>query len=117
MTADYTFVNERLAKHYDIPGVAGDEFRRVQYPNDQRRGILGHGSVLTRHTLSDTASPVQRGKLVRERLLCEVLPPPRPDVDPTVSGGRPSDPPAYPQDPHRFPAVESPPPPPPAPTA
>ena len=47
LEADYTFVNERLARHYGIPGVSGDEFRMVSYPNDQRRGLLGHGSVLT----------------------------------------------------------------------
>ncbi|MGH9391772.1 MAG: DUF1592 domain-containing protein, partial [Vicinamibacteria bacterium] len=46
LTADYTFVNERLAQHYGFPGVAGDSFRRVSYPDDRRRGILGHGSVL-----------------------------------------------------------------------
>src|SRR5690606_38973924 len=45
--ADYTYVNESLARHYGIPGITGEEFRRVEYPDDRRRGILGHGSVLT----------------------------------------------------------------------
>ena len=47
LTADYTFVNERLARHYGIPGIYGTEFRRVTIPDPQRRGILGHASVLT----------------------------------------------------------------------
>src|SRR5690606_2150663 len=44
LTADYTFVNERLARHYGFPGITGDEFRRFSYPDERRRGILGHGS-------------------------------------------------------------------------
>lgn len=80
LTADYTFVNERLARHYGIPGVSGDEFRMVSYPNDQRRGLLGHGSVLTLTSHADRTSPVLRGKWVMEVLLGSPPPPPPPNV-------------------------------------
>ena len=56
--ADYTFVNERLARHYGFRGVAGEHFRRVTYPDDTRRGILGHGSVLVLTSLANRTSPV-----------------------------------------------------------
>ena len=78
--ADYTFVNERLARHYGIPGVAGRQFRRVAYPDDTRRGILGHGSVLVLTSLANRTSPVLRGKWVMEVLLGTPPPPPPPDV-------------------------------------
>ena len=78
--ADYTFVNERLARHYGIPGVAGREFQRVTYPDDTRRGILGHGSVLVLTSLANRTSPVLRGKWVMEVLLGTPPPPPPPDV-------------------------------------
>ncbi len=80
LTADYTFINERLARHYGIPGVAGPEFRRVQYPNDRRRGVLGHGSVLLLTSMSDRTSPVLRGKWVMEVIMGAPPPPPPPDV-------------------------------------
>ncbi|MDH3423817.1 MAG: DUF1592 domain-containing protein, partial [Gemmatimonadota bacterium] len=80
LTADYTFVNERLARHYGIPGVLGTEFRRVQYPNDRRRGILGHGSVLTLTSHAGRTSPVLRGKWVMEVLMGSPPPPPPPNV-------------------------------------
>ena len=79
-TADYTFVNERLARHYGIPGVAGDRFRRVSYPDGSRRGILGHGSILTLTSHADRTSPVLRGKWVMEVILGTPPPPPPPDV-------------------------------------
>ncbi len=79
-TADYTFLNERAARHYGIPGVAGDEFRRVQYPDDSRRGILGHGSVLLLTSMSARTSPVLRGKWVMEVLMGTPPPPPPPNV-------------------------------------
>jgi hypothetical protein len=71
LTADYTFVNERLARHYGIPGVSGDAFRKVPLdgPAAVRRGILGHGSVLTLTSVADRTSPVSRGKWVMEVLL------------------------------------------------
>ena len=80
LTADYTFVNERLANHYDIPGVFGNEFRRVTYPDDRRHGILGHGSVLALTSLANRTSPVNRGKWVSEVLLGAPPPPPPPGV-------------------------------------
>jgi len=80
LTADYTYLNERLAEHYGIEGVVGGEFRRVAYPNDQRRGILGHASVLAQTSLANRTSPVNRGKWVSEVLLGTPPPPPPPDV-------------------------------------
>jgi hypothetical protein len=92
-SADYTFVNERLARHYGIPGVSGNHFRRVDYLNDQRRGLLGHGSVLVLTSLANRTSPVLRGKWVMEVLLGSPPPPPPPgipDLDETgtVSDGK-----------------------------
>ena len=78
--ADYTFVNERLAQYYGIEGVSGEEFRRVQYPPDQRRGVFGHGSVLQLTSMSDRTSPVLRGKWVMEVLMGTPPPPPPPNV-------------------------------------
>ncbi|MEW6322426.1 MAG: DUF1592 domain-containing protein [Acidobacteriota bacterium] len=78
--ADYTFVNERLARHYGIPGVVGPRFRRVTYPDASRRGLLGHGSILTLTSHADRTSPVLRGKWVMEVLLGTPPPPPPPDV-------------------------------------
>ena len=80
LTADYTFVNERLARHYGFPGVAGPEFRRVGYPDERRRGLLGHGSILTLTSHADRTSPVLRGKWVMEVLLGTPPPPPPPNV-------------------------------------
>ena len=82
ITADYTFVNERLARHYGIPDVTGSEFRKVSYRNPERRGILGHGSVLTLTSHANRTSPVLRGKWVMEVLLGSPPPPPPPDVPP-----------------------------------
>jgi hypothetical protein len=79
-SADYTFLNERLARHYGIEGVSGDDLRRVSYPNEQRRGILGHGSVLHLTSMSDRTSPVLRGKWVMEVLMGTPPPPPPPNV-------------------------------------
>ena len=79
LTADYTFVNERVARHYGIPNVTGPEFRRVTLPAD-RRGILGHGSVLTLTSIAERTSPVLRGKWVMEVLLGSPPPPPPPNV-------------------------------------
>jgi hypothetical protein len=78
--ADYTFVNERLARHYGIPGVTGDQFRRVPYPDDTRRGLLGQGSILVQTSLANRTSPVLRGKWVMEVLMGTPPPPPPPDV-------------------------------------
>lgn len=78
--ADYSFLNERLARHYDIPGVIGEEFRLVHYPNDQRNGIFGHGSVLVQTSLGNRTSPVLRGKWVMQTILGTPPPPPPPGV-------------------------------------
>ncbi|WP_396214186.1 DUF1592 domain-containing protein [Gemmatimonas sp.] len=79
-TADSTYVNERLAKHYGIPNVSGSHFRKVAYADDQRRGILGQGSVLVQTSLGNRTSPVLRGKWVMEVLLGAPPPPPPPNV-------------------------------------
>ena len=77
--ADYTFVNERLAAHYGIPNVYGSHFRRVAVTDDARRGLLGHGSILTVTSYPNRTSPVLRGKFVLESLLG--TPPPAPPAD------------------------------------
>ena len=79
-TADYTFLNERLARHYGIPGITGSEFRRVDYPDEMRRGVLGHGSVLLLTSMSARTSPVLRGKWVMEVLMGTPPPPPPPNI-------------------------------------
>ena len=80
LTAQYTFVNERLARHYGIAGVSGPDFRKVAYPDDRRRGLLGHGSILTLTSHGNRTSPVLRGKWVLEVLLGTPPPPPPDDV-------------------------------------
>jgi hypothetical protein len=81
LTADYTFVNERLARHYGIPNVYGSHFRRVALPSDSpRRGLLGHGSILTLTSYPARTSPVVRGKWILENILGTPPPPPPPDV-------------------------------------
>jgi hypothetical protein len=82
LTADHTFVNERLAKHYGIPNVTGHEFRRVSYQgtNRNRSGVLGHGSILASTSIANRTSPVLRGKWVLEVLLGSPPPPPPPNV-------------------------------------
>jgi len=79
-SADYTYVNERLAKHYGIEGVTGEAFRRITYPDQSRRGLLGHGSILTLTSHAGRTSPVLRGKWVMEVLLGTPPPPPPPGV-------------------------------------
>jgi hypothetical protein len=78
--ADYTFVNGRLALHYGFKGVTGNEFQRVMYPDDTRRGILGQGSMLVQTSLANRTSAVLRGKWVMEVLMGTPPPPPPPDV-------------------------------------
>ena len=82
LDADYTFVNERLARHYGIPNIYGPDFRRVPVPNDARRGLLGHGSLLLVTSNPNRTSPVMRGKWILENLLGTPAPLPPPDVPP-----------------------------------
>ncbi len=80
LTADYTFVNERLARHYGMPNVYGSHFRRVNLPDASRRGLLGQGSILAATAYPTRTSPVLRGKWVLENLLGTPPPLPPPDV-------------------------------------
>lgn len=80
LTADYTFLNERLAKHYGVPGVYGSNFRRATITQEERKGLLGQGSILTVTSHADRTSPVVRGKWILENLLGAPPPPPPPDV-------------------------------------
>jgi hypothetical protein len=82
LDADYTFVNERLAKHYGIPNVYGPDFRRVPVPSDARRGLLGQGSLLLVTSNANRTSPVIRGKWILENLIGSQAPLPPPDVPP-----------------------------------
>ncbi len=79
LTADYTYANERIARHYGIPNVSGPAFRRVALP-ETRRGLLGHGSVLVLTSVADRTSPVMRGKWIMEVLLGSPPPPPPANV-------------------------------------
>jgi hypothetical protein len=80
--ADYTFVNESLAKHYGITGVTGTDLKKVPVPHDT--GILAQGSLLAGHAGMTFSSPTLRGKLVRTRFLCEDLPPPPSNVNTNI---------------------------------
>ena len=82
MNADYTFVNERLARHYGIPNVYGSDFRRVTVQNEARRGLLGQGSILTVTSAPNRTSPVTRGAWILENLLGTPPPLPPPNVPP-----------------------------------
>jgi mono/diheme cytochrome c family protein len=93
LDADYTFVNERVAIHYGIANVTGSQFRRVTIADPNRRGILGHGSILALTSIADRTSPVLRGKWIMEVLLGSPPPPPPPNVPALddvkdVKGGR-----------------------------
>ena len=81
LTANYSFLNDRLARHYGIPGVAGSQFRKVTFPEGSvRGGLLGQASLLTITSYANRTSPVQRGKWVLENLLSAPPPPPPPNV-------------------------------------
>jgi len=80
LDADYTYLNERLARHYGIAGIYGSHFRRVENIPPERRGLLGHGSILTVTSYPNRTSPVLRGKWVMENLLGTPPPPPLPNV-------------------------------------
>jgi Protein of unknown function (DUF1592)/Protein of unknown function (DUF1588)/Protein of unknown function (DUF1587)/Protein of unknown function (DUF1585)/Protein of unknown function (DUF1595)/Cytochrome C oxidase, cbb3-type, subunit III len=87
LTADYTFLNERLARHYGIAGVRGSHLRKVTLPPEtQRRGLLGHGSILTITSTASRTSPVIRGSWILENLLGSAPPAPPPGVETNIDG-------------------------------
>jgi hypothetical protein len=87
LNADYTFVNERLARHYGMPNIYGDQFRRVKVPSESRRGLLGQASILTVTSYPNRTSPVQRGKWILTNLLGVPPTPPPPNVPALQEGG------------------------------
>ena len=87
LQADYTFVNARLARHYGIPDVYGVHFRRVDYPDDTRGGLLGHASILTITSYANRTSPVVRGVWLLDNFLGTPPSPPPPDVPSLPSAG------------------------------
>ncbi len=90
LRADYTFVNERVARHYGIPGVYGSRFRRVTLPNPaQRGGLLAHGSILATTSYPERTSPVLRGKYLLDNIFGLPVPPPPPGVDTTLPDAKP----------------------------
>jgi hypothetical protein len=92
LTADYTFVNERLARHYGIPNVYGSQFRRVALgPDNPRRGLLGQGSFLLATSLATRTSPVLRGKWILENILGTPPPEPPPNVPTLKENVKPTD--------------------------
>src|SRR5690606_22688745 len=80
LTADYTFVNDRLADHYGIRGIKGSHFRKIALDGQARRGLLGHASILTVTSYPNRTSPVLRGKWIMENVLGTPPPTPPPDV-------------------------------------
>jgi mono/diheme cytochrome c family protein len=82
LSADYTFVNERLARHYGIENVYGDQFRRIAVSDDRRKGLLGHASILALNSYANRTSPVTRGKYVLTNILGTPPPEPPPNVPP-----------------------------------
>ena len=90
LNANYTFVNERLARHYGIPGVYGNRFRRVTLPNpDQRGGLLAQGALLVTTSYPDRTSPVLRGKFLLNNIFGLPIPPPPPGVDTNLTENKP----------------------------
>ncbi len=90
LKADYTFVNERLARHYGIPGIYGSRFRRVPLPDPhQRGGLLAHGALLAPTSYPDRTSPVLRGKWLLNNIFGLPVPPPPPGVDTNLSDNKP----------------------------
>jgi hypothetical protein len=87
LNADYTFVDERLARHYGIPNVIGNRFRRVQVTDENRRGLLGQASILTLTSMATRTSPVVRGKWILDVLLGTPPPNPPPNVPPLKEAG------------------------------
>jgi mono/diheme cytochrome c family protein len=95
LRADYTFVNERLARHYQIPGVYGSRFRRVALPDlNQRGGLLAHGALLATTSYPDRTSPVLRGKWLLDNIFGVTVPPPPPGVNTSLPEAKPGTAPA-----------------------
>ena len=93
LTADYTYVNQRVARHYGIPGIYGNHFRRVTLPNlEQRGGLLAQGSVLSISSYPDRTSPVLRGKWLLDNILGAPPPPPPANVDTDLQNQGPTPP-------------------------
>jgi len=90
LRADYTFVNERVARHYGLPGVYGSRFRRVTLPDStQRGGLLAHGSILATTSYPERTSPVLRGKYLLDNIFGLPVPPPPPGVNTTLPDAKP----------------------------
>ena len=92
LTANYTFLNERLAKFYGVPNIYGAHFRRVTISDPNRHGLLGHGSILTVTSYATRTSPVLRGKFVLDNILGAPPPPPPPDVPDLKEAGEGAEP-------------------------
>jgi len=92
LRADNSFLNERLARHYGIPGVTGSHYRRVTLPDDRRGGLLGHGSILAATSYGNRTSPVLRAKWLLENVLGTPPAPPPPDIPPLPGGGAAGEP-------------------------
>ena len=92
LSADYTFLNERLARHYGIPDVRGSRYRRVTLSDERRQGLLGHGSILSVTSYGNRTSPVLRAKWLLENILGTPPSPPPPDVPPLPAGTTPGEP-------------------------
>jgi hypothetical protein len=86
LSADYSFVNERLARHYGIPNIYGSQFRRVTLTDESRWGLLGKGAILMVTSHPDRTSPVVRGKWILDNLLGMPPPPPPPNIPPLPEG-------------------------------
>ena len=91
LRADYTFLDERLARHYGVPNVRGSRFRRVTVSEPARRGLLGHGSLLTATSVGNRTSPVKRGKWILENLLGAPVPTPPPGVEVNLEPSKPGE--------------------------
>ncbi len=81
LTANFTYLDQRLAAHYDVAGITGDEHVRHEWQGEDRRGLLGHGGLLTATSHPNSTSPVLRGKWVLDNILCDEPPPPPPGVE------------------------------------
>ena len=88
LTADYTYLNEQLARHYGIQNVYGSHFRRVQLADQNRWGLLGKASVLSVTSYPHRTSPTIRGKWLLENILATTVPPPPPDVNTALDEGK-----------------------------